>query len=94
MRVPDYPPIAMLCERLGAPLAASSANLHGQPTPVTATDVELQLRDRIPLILDGGRCPGGLASTVLDLTVIPAVILRRGPISAEQLSDWVSLGRD
>lgn len=94
VRVPDYPPIAKLCERLGAPLAASSANRHGQPAPVTAGEVVAQLGDRIPLILDGGHCPGGEASTVLDLTVVPAVILRRGPVSAEELSNWVSLNRD
>lgn len=94
VRVPDYRPIVELCDRLGAPLAASSANLHGMPSPVTATEVESQLRGRIPLILDGGSCPGGLASTVLDLTTVPAAIVRHGPIPADQLSSWVSLRSD
>ena len=86
VRVPDHPLVRELCRRLGAPLAATSANLHGRPDPVTAQAACAALAGRIPLILDGGPCPGGVPSTVLDLTVTPPVILRRGPITAEQLA--------
>ncbi len=94
VRIPDHPLIVELCERLGAPLAATSANRHGRPAPVTAGEVKRELEGRIPLILDGGRCPGGMASTILDLTVHPPMILRAGPVTAEQLSAWVSQARD
>jgi L-threonylcarbamoyladenylate synthase len=90
VRVPDHPFVQELCRKLGAPLAATSANLHGQPAPVTAGEVMAQLAGRIPIILDGGRCPGGVASTVLDLTVSPPAVLRAGPISAAQLAPYVS----
>ena len=89
VRVPDHGLVRELARRLGAPLAATSANRHGQPDPVTAADVLAQLGGRIPLVLDGGPCPGGVASTVLDLTVSPPVILRPGPVTAEQVADVV-----
>lgn len=94
VRVPDHPIVLEICRRLGAPLAVTSANLHGQPAPLTAGEAESQLGWRVPLILDGGTCPGGVPSTILDLTVRPAVILRTGPVTADQLSPWVSLPRD
>jgi L-threonylcarbamoyladenylate synthase len=46
-----------------------------------------QLDGRIGLLLDGGTCPGGVASTVLDLTVSPPVVLRVGGLPVEQLAD-------
>ncbi len=91
VRVPDHPLARELCQRLGAPLAATSANRHGWPPPVTAGEVQAALAGRIPLILDGGSCLGGVASTVLDLTVSPPVIRRAGPITAEQLAPFIPL---
>jgi L-threonylcarbamoyladenylate synthase len=85
VRVPDHPIALRLIAALGEPLAATSANLSGAPSPVTAEEVAAQLRGRIPLILDGGPCPGGLASTVLDLTTSPPAIVRRGPVRLEDL---------
>jgi L-threonylcarbamoyladenylate synthase len=86
VRVPDHDLVRELGRRLGAPLAATSANRHAQPDPVTAADVLAGLGGRIPLVLDGGPCPGGVASTVLDLSVSPPAILRPGPVTAEQLA--------
>ncbi len=86
VRVPDQPLVRALCRELNAPLAATSANRHAQPPPTTAGAVSEALGGRISLILDGGPSPGGVPSTVLDLTVSPPVILRPGPISASALS--------
>jgi L-threonylcarbamoyladenylate synthase len=94
VRVPDHALVRELCRRLGAPLAATSANRHGQPNPVTADEVEAALGGRVPLILDGGFCRGGVPSTVLDLTVSPHVLLRRGPVTAEALAALVPLELD
>jgi L-threonylcarbamoyladenylate synthase len=89
VRVPDHPLVRDLCRCLGAPLAATSANLHGRPDPVTAAEVEAALGGHIPLIVDGGACPGGMASTVLDLSVWPPAVLRAGPITVEELAQVV-----
>lgn len=94
VRVPDHPLLRDLCRQLGAPLAATSANLHGQPPPVTADEVERAFGRCIPLILDGGACPGGVASTVLDLTVRPHAILRLGPVSAADLANVIAATSD
>jgi L-threonylcarbamoyladenylate synthase len=86
VRVPDHPLVQDICRRLGAPLAATSANLHGEPDAVTAAQALEALSGRLPLILDGGTCRGGLPSTVVDLTVSPPALLRLGPISASALA--------
>ncbi len=91
VRVPDHPVVQALIAALGAPLAATSANRSEQPAPATAGDVVAQLGGRINLILDGGTCPGGVASTVLDLTISPARVLRQGGIRAGELAALVPL---
>ena len=85
VRVPDHPLARALIRAAGAPLATTSANLSGGPSPVTAHEVWAQLAGRVAMILDGGRCPGGVASTVVDLTGSLPVILRHGPISREEI---------
>lgn len=90
VRVPDHPVALALMAALGAPLAGTSANLSGRPSPVTAQEVETELGGRIELILDGGRCPGGVPSTVLDLTTDPPAILRAGAIAVEEIKAALS----
>jgi L-threonylcarbamoyladenylate synthase len=87
VRVPDHAVTQALIAALGAPLAATSANLAGNPSPVTAQGVVGELVGRIELILDGGPCPGGIPSTVLDLTTDPPTILRSGAITEEDIRD-------
>ena len=89
VRVPDHAVARALIAALGTPLAATSANRSGEPSPVTAEEVMAQLGGRIDLILDGGRCPGGVPSTVLDLTVSPPAVLRPGPVSAERIEGLI-----
>jgi len=83
VRVPAHEAVLRLIATLGAPLAATSANISGQPEAVTAEEVRDTLGERVKLILDGGRCPGGVASTVVDVTVDPPAIRRRGAIVNE-----------
>jgi L-threonylcarbamoyladenylate synthase len=84
VRMPDHP-IARGLMRLTGPLATTSANLSGQPSTVTAQQVNMDLAGRIPLILDGGQTPGGQPSTVVDCTGGEPIILRAGPISFEAI---------
>jgi L-threonylcarbamoyladenylate synthase len=76
-----------LADAIGAPLAATSANLSGQASLTTARQVVAQLGGRVPLIIDGGECPGGVPSTVVDLSTSPPRILRAGAVSARELFD-------
>jgi L-threonylcarbamoyladenylate synthase len=85
VRVPDHELARALIRAAGAPLATTSANLSGQPSPVTAQEVATQLGHRISLVLDGGPCPGGVASTVVDLTGPTPAILRPGPLSLQEI---------
>jgi L-threonylcarbamoyladenylate synthase len=91
VRVPDHPIALRLLREVGRPLATTSANLSGQASPRTAGDVAGQLSGRIPLILDGGACPGGVESTVVDLTTPAPTIRRLGAVSRAELT--AALGR-
>jgi tRNA A37 threonylcarbamoyladenosine synthetase subunit TsaC/SUA5/YrdC len=82
--MPDHPLALALLRRTG-PLAVTSANLSGQPSPRTAAEVHAQLESRIPLIIDGGQTPGGLSSTVVDCIGSELAILRQGPLTLDQL---------
>ena len=81
VRVPGHELARALIRAAEGPLAATSANLSGWPSPVTAVEVETQLSGRIAMILDGGSCPGGVASTVVDMTGPDPRVLRPGPIT-------------
>jgi L-threonylcarbamoyladenylate synthase len=89
VRLPDLPLARDLIRSAGGVLAVTSANLSGQPSPVTAQEVEEQLGGRIELILDGGPCRGGVPSSLLDCTLSPPVLLRRGAISAAALREAI-----
>jgi L-threonylcarbamoyladenylate synthase len=78
VRVPAHEVALQLIRALGTALAATSANLSGQPEAVSAEAVYEALGARVGLLLDGGRCPGGVPSTVVDVTVDPPLIRRRG----------------
>ena len=79
VRVPDHPAARALLRAAG-PMAVTSANLSGQPSPSSAGEVLAQLDGRIDLILDGGMTPGGVPSSVVDCTGSEPILLREGPI--------------
>jgi len=80
VRVPDLPLTRNLIREAGGVLAVTSANISGQPSPITAQEVKEQLGNRIDLILDGGPCWGGVPSSILDCTVSPPLLLRHGVV--------------
>lgn len=84
VRVPDHAVARALLQAAG-PMAVTSANLSGASSPCTASEVLEQLGGRIPLILDGGRTPGGLPSTVVDCTGPEPKFLREGPIPPDEI---------
>jgi L-threonylcarbamoyladenylate synthase len=86
VRQPNHPLVRQLLTLTG-PLAVTSANRSGDANTLTAQEVLAQLNGRIDLILDGGRVNGGVPSTVVDCTRDDPVILREGPVSAEQIAE-------
>lgn len=84
VRKPDDQIARIVIRECGGLLAVTSANRHGHPPATTAEEVAVEFGSGL-LVLDGGPRLGGVASTVVDLSVEPPRILREGPITAEQL---------
>jgi L-threonylcarbamoyladenylate synthase len=80
IRIPDHVVPCALIRGSGMPVIGTSANISGQPPALTADEVRRQFADTLDLIIDGGRVPGGVESTVVDVTGDVAVILREGAI--------------
>jgi L-threonylcarbamoyladenylate synthase len=76
-----------LLERFGGGLAAPSANRFGRVSPTTAQHVVDDLGDAVDLVLDGGPCPVGVESTIVDCTTDPPQVLRPGGIPTEQVAE-------
>ena len=84
VRVPDHD-IARALLRAAGPMAVTSANISGQASPTTAEEVFAQLGGRIELIIDGGKTPGGVPSTLVDCSGDEIRVLREGPITEVEL---------
>lgn len=92
-RAPDHS-VALTLIGAAGPIFATSANVSDQPDTLGADEVLIAFatdQDALAAVVDGGAVPGGVASTVLDLSVTPARILRAGPVTAEQLAEVVEL---
>ena len=85
VRVPDHAVTRALIRAAGGAVAATSANVSGQPPARAADEALLALGGRVAAVLDDGPSPGGVASTVVDCTVDPPVIRRVGPLAAADL---------
>jgi L-threonylcarbamoyladenylate synthase len=85
VRMPQHAVALALIRESQCPIAAPSANLAGKPSPTSAQHVFDDLSGRIDAILDAGPTRIGVESTVLDLSVDPAQVLRPGGTSFEAL---------
>lgn len=86
VRIPAHEGAQQFLKTLNLPIAAPSANVSKHVSPVTAEHVFKDLKGKIPYILDGGKCSGGIESTVLDCTGDAPCILRSGLITREMIS--------
>ena len=89
LRVPAHPMTLEVLARLGGAVAAPSANRFGRVSPTTAGHVLTDLGDALDptrdAVLDGGACPVGVESTIVDLTSSPPQVLRAGAIDATDI---------
>src|SRR5437879_9233816 len=81
VRIPNHK-VALDLLRAAGPLMTTSANLHGNEPAMTAAEAELP---GVTAVLAGGAAPGGVVSTVLDLTGPEPHVLREGAITAPDL---------
>jgi tRNA threonylcarbamoyl adenosine modification protein (Sua5/YciO/YrdC/YwlC family) len=87
-RAPDHE-VALALIRATGPLFATSANISDQPDTLGADEVLIAFatqQDELAAVVDGGPVPGGVASTVVDVSVAPMRVLRPGPIGREELA--------
>jgi L-threonylcarbamoyladenylate synthase len=93
IRVSAHPVFADIAAELNKPVAAPSANRFGRLSPTTAQHVLAELDGRIPLIVDAGPTQHGIESTIVAVQDGRIAVLRRGPITQEQLSHFAELSR-
>lgn len=86
VRIPDNPLLLKILQAFGGPMAITSANLSGEPPATSAEEIGEELASRIDMIVDGGKTPGPIPSTVYDISVSPPLVRRRGVISEETLA--------
>jgi L-threonylcarbamoyladenylate synthase len=85
LRQPRQVLVCRLLAALGLPLTGTSANRAGREPLTLAEDVAREFGGEVDLILDAGPCPGGLPSTIVDVTAAPSRLVRAGVISNNEL---------
>ena len=91
LRISAHPVFSEIIQLFGKPLAAPSANRFGRVSPTTAQHVLDELDARIPLIIDAGPTEHGIESTIISVRGNSIEILRCGPVTAEQLSEFAKI---
>ena len=84
VRMPNHPIALDIIEACGGILPTTSANISGEVSPKDHSEVNNRFRDRVEIVVEGGRCPVGIESTIIDMRDIPK-ILRPGGVSLEEI---------
>lgn len=90
LRISSHPIAHAIVQKLKKPITATSANLSGTPECSLASEVIKQIGDKVDAILDWGETQGGKASTTIDVTCDPPVILREGAISRQAIEKYIN----
>lgn len=85
VRIPNHGTALEIIHAAGGILATTSANISGEPTPKSFEEISSELKEKVEIVIDGGICPIGEASTILDFTKEKIEILRLGAISKEEI---------
>ncbi|KAF4406743.1 MULTISPECIES: L-threonylcarbamoyladenylate synthase [Streptomyces] len=88
VRMPLHPVAIELLTEFG-PMAVSSANLTGHPSPQDCDAAQKMLGDSVSVYLDGGPTPAAVPSSIVDVTGKKPVLLREGALTADQLREVV-----
>jgi len=90
LRVPDHDLVRDIIRLLGEPITGTSANRSGSRAPVSAAETAFQLGDMVAMVIDGGRAPGGVESTVVDVSEGGPRLVREGAVSRDEIEEAVS----
>ncbi|SPF44309.1 Translation factor SUA5 [Syntrophobacter sp. SbD1] len=85
LRISSHPVASLLARASGGLIVSTSANRAGEPPPKDRGAIDRELLHAVDALLDAGELPGGLASTIVDVTVHPAVLIRAGKIAWEDI---------
>jgi L-threonylcarbamoyladenylate synthase len=85
VRVPDHAAARALASAVGGLITSTSANRSGSPPAATADDVIRSFPDGSLIVLDGGPTPGGLASTIVDVSEQPPRLVRAGQVPFDRV---------
>ncbi|MCX6573276.1 MAG: L-threonylcarbamoyladenylate synthase [Candidatus Aminicenantes bacterium] len=89
VRIPPLAWLRAVVRELCEPLTATSANLAGEKELAEPAGVIALFDGKVDLIVDGGPAPGGLPSTIVDLTAPSPRILRQGRIPAARIEAFL-----
>ncbi|MEN6641304.1 MAG: L-threonylcarbamoyladenylate synthase [Armatimonadia bacterium] len=85
VRVPNLPLATAVLTACEFPVAVTSANISDEQPAVAVEELPVELLEAVAVVLDAGRCPGEVPSTVVDATTDPPRILRPGPVTAADI---------
>ena len=89
VRVPADAVVRAIAAASGRPITATSANISGEPPTSDPEEVERVLGNHIDLLIDTGRTPGGVPSTIVDVTGTEPRLIRAGAIPWEEVQAWL-----
>lgn len=89
VRVPDHPVALALVKAVGGPIVATSANVSGNEPPRNAIEAIQEVGEAVEIVLDAGPARLGIASTIVDVSTIPAKLLRKGTISPDEIKSFL-----
>lgn len=89
VRMPNHKLALDIIESAGGILATTSANISGEATPSSFVEISPVFKKRVDIVIDGGKCPIGTASTIIDMSKSKISILREGSISKEEIENII-----
>ena len=85
IRIPEHPVAFSLVKEVNGPITGTSANISGKVGCSAISDLDIQLTEKVDILLDAGQLKGGTGSTVIDVTTPFPTILREGYVSAKNI---------
>ena len=89
VRMPDHETALKIIESAGGILPTTSANISGEATPRSYEELDEKFKCRVDITVDGGKCPIGTASTIIDMSSENIKILREGAISQSKIENII-----